>query len=166
MRLTRARVRLRIEVNAGPRKTIYLNYPLSQLVRSGRGEADPVPESVAAAASNRKSLKRNRRRRRRSHTSLLRRARLFGTHAPRDKERPEPVEHPSGLICGRHRAQRWCAAASSCARDNSLAAKVTAATSVEGSHLSLRCRDWSWLIFQRGSNDARAPRYVFGSGGA
>src|SRR5471030_2337473 len=41
--------------------------PLSQLLRSGRGEADPVPESVAAAASNRKSLKRNRRRRRRSH---------------------------------------------------------------------------------------------------
>jgi hypothetical protein len=62
--------------------------PLSQLVRSGRGEADPVPDSVAAAASNRKSLKPklkpNRRRRRRSHTSKLRRARCFGTPAPRD----------------------------------------------------------------------------------
>src|ERR1700691_5876366 len=67
--------------------------PLSQLLRSGRGEADPVPESVAAAASNRKSLKRNRRRRRRSHTSILRRARFFGTHAPRDKEnQPEMPE--------------------------------------------------------------------------
>src|SRR6202011_2324063 len=66
--------------------------PLSQLVRSGRGEADPVPESVAAAASNRKNLKRNRRRRRRSHTSILRRA-SFGTHAPRDKEnQPEMPE--------------------------------------------------------------------------
>src|SRR6202790_4515636 len=91
-------LRVTIKVNAGPRKTINLNYPLSQLVRSGRGEADPVPESVvpesvAAAASNRKSLQRNRRRRRRSHTSQLRRARLFGTHAPRDKEnQPEMPE--------------------------------------------------------------------------
>src|ERR1700688_608810 len=67
--------------------------PLRQLVRSGRGEADPVPESVAAAASNRKSLKPNRRRRRRSHTSIFRRARFFGTHAPRDKEnQPEMPE--------------------------------------------------------------------------
>src|SRR5258706_12701393 len=32
----------------------------------GRGEADPVAESVAAAASNRKSINLNRRRRRRS----------------------------------------------------------------------------------------------------
>ena len=39
--------------------------PLSQLLRSGRGEADPVPESGAATAPNRKSLKWNRRRRRR-----------------------------------------------------------------------------------------------------
>src|SRR6202140_2234865 len=86
-------LRLIKEVNAGPRKTINLNYPLSQLVRSGRGEADPVAESVAAAASNRKSLQRNRRRRRRSHTSQLRRARLFGPHAPRDKEnQPEMPE--------------------------------------------------------------------------
>jgi hypothetical protein len=38
---------------------------LSQLLRSGRGEADPVPESGAATAPNRKSLKWNRRRRRR-----------------------------------------------------------------------------------------------------
>src|SRR6202163_1464947 len=99
-----------MEVNAGPRKTIYLNYPLSQLVRSGRGEADPVPESVAAAASNRKSLNRNRRRRRRrplhraaSSRCTAQAARAgraasrrpkpffaapdsFGTHAPTDKE--------------------------------------------------------------------------------
>src|SRR5260370_3942212 len=30
--------------------------PLTQQMRSGRGQADPVPESVAAAASNRKSI--------------------------------------------------------------------------------------------------------------
>src|SRR6202163_3566544 len=89
-------LRLIKEVNAGPRKTINLNYPLSQLVRSGRGEADPVAESVAAAASNRKSLQRNRRRRRRSHTSQLRRASFFGTHAPRDKE-----NHPASPKCRR-----------------------------------------------------------------
>src|ERR1039457_3937651 len=41
---------------------------LSQLLRSGRGEADPVPESGAATAPNRKSLKWNQRRpRRRPH---------------------------------------------------------------------------------------------------
>jgi hypothetical protein len=57
--------------------------PLSQPLRSGRGQADPVPESVAAAASNRKSINLNRRRRRRSHTCIIRRARFFGTHAPR-----------------------------------------------------------------------------------
>jgi hypothetical protein len=34
-------------------------------LRSGRGEADPVPESGAATAPNRKSVKWNRRRRRR-----------------------------------------------------------------------------------------------------
>jgi len=39
--------------------------PLGQLSRSGRRQADPVPESVAATAPNRKSLKWNRRRRRR-----------------------------------------------------------------------------------------------------
>jgi hypothetical protein len=41
--------------------------PLSQLLRSGRGETDPVPESGAATAPNRKSLKWNRRRRRPHH---------------------------------------------------------------------------------------------------
>src|SRR5450756_1377971 len=47
----------------GSRK--YSKWPLSQLLRSGRGEADPVPESGAATAPNRKSLKWNQRRRRR-----------------------------------------------------------------------------------------------------
>ena len=58
-----------------------------------RARKIPVPESVAAAASNRKSLKRNRRRRRRNHNSIYRRAKFFGTHAPRDKEnQPEMPE--------------------------------------------------------------------------
>src|SRR5476651_2827479 len=87
-----------------------LTRPLSQLLRSGRGEADPVPESVAAAASNRKSLKRNRRRRRRSHTSIFRRARFFGTHAPRDKENQPKMperEHAGAPILFWRDPSRW-----------------------------------------------------------
>ena len=47
----RARKWVIVSVNAG--------HPLSQLSRSGRGEADPVAESVAVAASNRKSINLN-----------------------------------------------------------------------------------------------------------
>src|SRR5258708_298773 len=42
---------VRVKVNAGPPQPA---------VAIGRGEADPVPESVAAAASNRKSINLNR----------------------------------------------------------------------------------------------------------
>src|SRR5260221_14785611 len=70
--------------------------PLSRLWRSGRGEADPVAERVAAAASNRKSLKPKlkpnlismMRRPPRTppfpHPTLFRSARCFGPHAPTD----------------------------------------------------------------------------------
>src|SRR5260221_7602958 len=80
---------------------------LSQLVRSGRGQDDPGAESVAAAASNRKSINLNRRRRRRSHTCILRRARFFGTQAPRGKRDKEtPSERPEGERAGALSASR------------------------------------------------------------
>jgi hypothetical protein len=55
--------------------------PLSQLLRSGRGEADPVPESVAAP----KPINQN-----------YAAPDSFGTHAPRDKE-----NHPASPKCRR-----------------------------------------------------------------
>ena len=70
--------------------------PLSQLLRSGRGEADPVPESGAAAASNRKSLKRNRRRRRRRphHRAASSRCTAQAARAGRATSPRQILRHP------------------------------------------------------------------------
>jgi hypothetical protein len=61
---------------------------LSQLLRSGRGEADPVPESGAATAPNRKSLKWNRRRRRPHHRAASSRCAAQAPRAGRADSAP------------------------------------------------------------------------------
>ena len=84
----RVRVSLQVEMRRAS--------PLSQLLRSGRGEADPVPESGAAAASNRKSLKRNRRRRRRRphHRAASSRCTAQAARAGRATSPRQILRHP------------------------------------------------------------------------
>src|SRR5260370_10497497 len=48
----------------------------------GRGEADPVAESVAADRSNRQSITINPRICHAIHSSIISQSRFFGTHAP------------------------------------------------------------------------------------